>query len=315
MASAKITQFIGSHEGKVLTWYLDPTHTPTIGYGFTWGSKVFQEWWMGRYGRKMRKGDTITEQDALAVLKLMIESEYAPPVDKKFPGVKINIREAAYSFVYNAGAGALKWKWAAAVARGDIRGAAALWRTTATTSKGKKLPGLVRRRAEEADIAEFNKWPAWLKVETTMTPPESKVYVEDIKQAQQWLKDLGYYKGDIDGIAGGKTQLAARSFQQDHGTLKVDGIIGPATLSALQRAIDLRKKATNVIVGGGATSTAGGADTVTGASDAVLPQATGFEAPWLSDLLLWGGIAIVIVGIIWLAWRYQDEINALVRKL
>lgn len=315
MASAKITRFIGGHEGKVLTWYLDPTHTPTIGFGFTWASKVFREWWTAKYGRKMRRGDTMTEAEAFEVLKLMIEDEYAPPVDRKFAGRKTHVREGGYSTVYNAGPGALKWKWAEAIARGDIVGGATLLRTTATTSKGKRLPGLVRRRQEEADIIQFNRWPSWVDAASSTSIPQTNVYVEDMKQAQQWLKTLGYYKGNIDGIPGGKTKLATEQFQRDHGTLKVDGIIGPATLAALQRTIDLRNKGGAVIGTGAGGVAAGSADNATGASDQALPQLTGVDAPWLSDLLIWGGVAIAVIGVVWLAWRYRDEINAILRRL
>lgn len=52
------------------------------------------------------------------------------------------------------------------------------------------------------------------------------------KQVQQKLKDLGYYKGAIDGIFGPKTLTAVKNFQRDYG-LVVDGIVGKKTLAAL----------------------------------------------------------------------------------
>ncbi len=52
------------------------------------------------------------------------------------------------------------------------------------------------------------------------------------KQVQQKLKDLGYYKGAIDGIFGSKTVTAVKNFQRDYG-LVVDGIVGTKTLKAL----------------------------------------------------------------------------------
>ncbi len=52
------------------------------------------------------------------------------------------------------------------------------------------------------------------------------------KQIQQKLKDLGYYKGNIDGILGSQSVTAIRNFQRDYG-LSVDGIVGPNTLKAL----------------------------------------------------------------------------------
>lgn len=52
------------------------------------------------------------------------------------------------------------------------------------------------------------------------------------KSVQQKLKDLGYYKGNIDGIYGTLTRQAVTNFQRDYG-LSVDGIVGPETLNAL----------------------------------------------------------------------------------
>jgi len=53
-----------------------------------------------------------------------------------------------------------------------------------------------------------------------------------IKTMQRKLKNWGYYKGAVDGIFGSKTREAVKYFQRKNG-LKVDGIVGPKTLSAL----------------------------------------------------------------------------------
>lgn len=55
----------------------------------------------------------------------------------------------------------------------------------------------------------------------------------DIKKAQQSLVDLGYYVGDVDGIAGPITQAATKNYQRDAG-LVADGIIGPKTTQQLE---------------------------------------------------------------------------------
>lgn len=55
---------------------------------------------------------------------------------------------------------------------------------------------------------------------------------EEVKKLQQSLKDKGYDVGNIDGIFGINTKNAVMAFQKDKG-LKVDGIAGPETLSAL----------------------------------------------------------------------------------
>lgn len=291
-------------------------HVPTIGYGFTWSSAVFRDWWLKMYGRKMRKGDTISEADALAVLKAMIEVEYAPPVDVAFAGRPPQIREPGYSMVFNAGTGALKWKWAQAIVSGDLGTAFRLWRTTATTANGRSLPGLIRRRNEEADIAELGKWPGWVG-NTATSAPATYVADVDIRQAQVWLEQLGYSLGAADGVPGPRTVEATKRFQTDHGTLKVDGVIGRATLAALQRTIDLRRKAGGTVAAGAAPAAAGGADKVsdgalTNTVDTVAP---GTDAGWVGDLLLWGGLAVIVVSLAYLAWRYRDELLSAVRKL
>lgn len=53
-----------------------------------------------------------------------------------------------------------------------------------------------------------------------------------IKEAQQKLKDLGYYTGDVDGSFGPKSKKALRAFQEDNG-LEVDGKLGPKSKAAL----------------------------------------------------------------------------------
>lgn len=40
---------------------------------------------------------------------------------------------------------------------------------------------------------------------------------EEVKQIQQKLKSWGYYKGNVDGVYGSKTQSAVKSFQKKNG--------------------------------------------------------------------------------------------------
>ena len=51
----------------------------------------------------------------------------------------------------------------------------------------------------------------------------------EVKSIQKKLKELGYYKGEIDGIYGSKTKSAVISFQKNCG-LPADGICGKTTL-------------------------------------------------------------------------------------
>ena len=54
----------------------------------------------------------------------------------------------------------------------------------------------------------------------------------EVRRIQQKLKNLGYYKGSVDGIYGTKTQKAVRAFQKNCG-ITADGIAGPKTLKFL----------------------------------------------------------------------------------
>lgn len=55
---------------------------------------------------------------------------------------------------------------------------------------------------------------------------------EEVRKIQQKLKQLGYYKGSVDGIYGTGTQNAVKAFQRNCG-LTADGIAGPKTLTYL----------------------------------------------------------------------------------
>lgn len=54
----------------------------------------------------------------------------------------------------------------------------------------------------------------------------------EVKQIQTRLKSWGYYKGNVDGVYGSKTQAAVKSFQRANG-LTADGVAGPKTLAAI----------------------------------------------------------------------------------
>ena len=54
----------------------------------------------------------------------------------------------------------------------------------------------------------------------------------EVTNIQKKLKQWGYYEGNVDGVYGYQTYKAVRYFQYKNG-LKVDGVVGPETLSAL----------------------------------------------------------------------------------
>lgn len=53
-----------------------------------------------------------------------------------------------------------------------------------------------------------------------------------LKDIQSVLKNLGFYKGKVDGISGSLTKSAIKNFQKSKG-LTVDGIVGPKTIRSL----------------------------------------------------------------------------------
>jgi len=302
----RLIPFTGQHEGKVLRAYRCPAGVITIGFGFTWGSRIFREWWLANKGSKLKLGDTIAEADAFLLLKTLIDAEYAKPVLKQAPNASPHAKAAASDMLFNCGLGATKWTWFKALVRGDIKDAARRLKVTATTANGRRLPGLVRRRAEASVIMEFNRWPAWVKAPRTSSPKEIKAVMpswrlgqDDFNQGVAWLIQLGYLpeaaKGDADLV-----EAAVRRFQEAHPQLDNDGVLGTATLDQLQRVIDLEAKSAKGAAGTGAGAATGAADQVAGASG-------------YGDLILYGSLAVLVIGGIWLAWRYRDEIRIAVK--
>jgi len=64
-----------------------------------------------------------------------------------------------------------------------------------------------------------------------------------IEELQKSLEDAGFDPGPIDGIFGPKTAAAVKAFQESEG-LQVDGIAGPNTMGALEKATAKNEKAT-----------------------------------------------------------------------
>jgi len=71
---------------------------------------------------------------------------------------------------------------------------------------------------------------------------------QEVKNIQYRLSKWDYYDGKIDGVYGYKTYKAVRSFQYKNG-LKVDGIAGSETLSALGLSSGTKEAAASVATG------------------------------------------------------------------
>lgn len=154
--SAQGAAFIRKHEGFRSAAYRDPVGIVTIGIGFTWASQSFKDWWaVNRIGQTFDLSATMTAAEADSCLIYLCDAEYGAAVNRFLNGVVVeqHVFDAMVSMVFNCGPGSLKWQWAQHIKAGNISQAAEYWRTTATKAKGKELAGLVKRRADEADLA------------------------------------------------------------------------------------------------------------------------------------------------------------------
>jgi lysozyme len=295
--------FTGRREGFVSKTYRDPGGVLTIGHGFTSLSKVFSEYWQRTRGRKLRMGDVISKAESLQVLETLLNKEYAPPVAKRFGGgLKQHEFDACADMTYNCGAGTLKDQWATYVAEGRIAQAAARLLKTRVTAGGKFLAGLVNRRRAQANLLQYANYG---------TGTATSTGVAEVKEYQEQLAKLGYYKGPIDGIAGRGTRDAVMAFQLDK-NLEVDGLVGPATRSALRNALD-NKVATKAVAG--SAGTAGSADVAINLPplpDTTTPPSSIDPSGIPTDLLIQAGVVALIVGglvlVGFLIWKNRGRI-------
>lgn len=302
--------FIAAHEGIVLRAYRDPVGVVTIGTGFTDRSRAFRDYWLKTRGHRLRMGDTIRRDECLNILPAIADEEYGAAVNRAIAPSKQHHYDGATSMTFNCGPGAVKWRWAKALAAGRVGEAAALLRKTATTARGRRLAGLVRRRREEArliEIADYGRSaPKAAKPARRFAVWSIPLDLADKTAALRALQALGYGKTANDA-ADFIPADEVRRFQRDHG-LAVDGIIGPATLAKIQRLTDI----------GDAGKTAGGSGAAGGAAAGAgtqVPAETGIDGAWL----LWGGLALgaLAAGVfVFLAWRrgWFAEIAAIIRK-
>ena len=135
--SRKGIEFIKAHEGLRLDAYLCPAGVPTIGYGHTHGVKM---------------GDRITEEQAerLLIGDLAVAER---GVNRYGFDLTQNQFDALVSFVYNIGAGNFRSSTLLKRLKDnpndpDIEYQFRRW----VYGGGKVLPGLVRRRKDEAKL-------------------------------------------------------------------------------------------------------------------------------------------------------------------
>ncbi|MGV1867572.1 MULTISPECIES: peptidoglycan-binding protein [unclassified Rhizobium] len=153
-----------------------------------------------------------------------------------------NVFDASDSVVFNCGADALAWKWAATMKSGDYKTAATLPATTATTQNGKTLAGLVARRKDEANLLVNG---IYASGGTATMPSQAQVDAMSdgilrrgergaaVADLQNRLTLVGYSFSKPDGIFGYGTEAAVLAFQKGF-KLTADGQAGPKTFAAVQ---------------------------------------------------------------------------------
>lgn len=290
--SAKGRADIKLHEGEVLKAYRCPAGILTIGVGLTSASGVV----------KVKPGMQITREESDRLLTAALRQNYEPRVAKAMPKAKQHEFDGGVLFDFNTGAihraswvkGWMEQNWVK-VEEGLKR-----W----TKGGGKVLPGLVRRREDEYQMIRFGRYASDKNTARTAKPadntrsarialPLSRAEVQEVWEA---FRKLGFNPGpDNDEIS----VEAVRAFQKKH-DLTVDGILGRATLSTLQRALDARDKAVPAV----------GVPAVAGASEASGADDILTGLPWVADAVLVGG---AVYGL-WLAWRYRDQIASAIQS-
>ena len=194
-------------EGLYLNAYLCPAGVPTIGYGHTEGVKM---------------GQTITAPQAEDFLAGDLAGA-AADVDRLVTvALNDDQRGALASFVFNLGAGNLA---SSTLLRklnaGDYAGAAAEFGKWVNAG-GRKLDGLVKRRAAEADLFDGDTGPLPQLVDAPEGPEQTRV---------QQIQTIVGVKAD--GVYGPATKAAVASWQSAHG-LTADGVVGPKTAAAME---------------------------------------------------------------------------------
>lgn len=239
--------FMRLHEGFVGKWYLDPVGIPTIGIGFTWRSAAFRVWWAeNKPGMKFQRGATMTRSEAERALRYLVDNEYGKAVNRFISGTTVeqHVFDGMVSPVYNLGAGALKWKWAKAIKEGHIAEGARRLKTTGVTAQGVKLPGLVRRRSEEALLISDGVYTGVTTLHTRSQAVKPSAMADGVLQrgesgshVAKLLRDLNrlnYYHGILDDVFGFGAEASVLEFQRDN-SIDVDGKAGPETLKAIAR--------------------------------------------------------------------------------
>jgi lysozyme len=146
---------IAFYEGLRTTAYRDSVGVWTIGVGHTAAAGP----------PNPAAGMAITRQQALDILARDLP-KYEAPVNKRMPNVPQHVFDGAVSFCFNVGQGGFaSATWPEKYLRGGMAAAESSLKQW-NRAKGRTLPGLTIRRAEEADMIFRNRYP------NHIVPPE-----------------------------------------------------------------------------------------------------------------------------------------------
>lgn len=274
--------FLEREEGVVLKAYRDPAGVLTIGPGLTRASGVIDP----------KPGMTISAAESERLTALALQRNYEPRVEAAMPAANQHEFDGAISFDWNTGA-IHRASWVKAWQARDwveVLRRLQLW----NKGGGKVLPGLARRREREFRLMREGVYGGAAAQRRERGARTAMIALElghgEMAAVRAGLTRLGYDPGSEPGEV---SIDAVRAFQKDH-DLTVDGILGRATLSTLQRRLDARVRA----AAPAAVGTGGAAGT--GAGDVTaLPD-------WAGPALL----ALAALWALWLAWRYRDVVAA-----
>lgn len=274
-------------EGEVLRAYRDIVGVLTIGVGLTAASGVVTP----------KPGMVITRAESRALLARALARNYEPRVNRAMPTALQHEFDAGVSFDFNTGAiHRASWvgHWAA-LRWGLAEAAFKQWRKAG----GRVVRGLVHRRDREWNLLRHGVYGGAAERPVYQhTLAQFVVNLPDADQAEvaKALRELGYGYGYGLGVLPIPRDVVD-AFQRDH-DLTVDGLIGIATLSTLQRRLDAARKAK--VTAAAAAPVAGGAALEASPNDAF--------AALLPEWALWAGLAVVGLIALRLAWSYRDVV-------
>ena len=303
------TAFVEAREGFVKRAYKCPAGVLTIGSGFTMRSKTARAYWQRKYGRKLRRGDTITHAQNAELLKLSVK-EYGGPAFRAMPGALQHEFECGFSYSFNCGPGGMGDRWVKFWREGSKKAAAARLLSSRVRGGGRVLRGLQRRRALESKLllhGDYGRGNSWKSHKKT----QKKTPDANLRKYQERLLRLGYEDlGTADGWMGPKTHKVVLRFQKTHPDLTNDGVLGKATMIAIDRALAAQDEGNSagkigagiIVVGTGATVLK---ETKEQPADMPAPEQTHIGTMWP---LYIAGAAVVLL-LAWKAYKFLPELE------